>query len=102
VVRNELDPDGQIPKCPICGMPLSKRKVGAPSPLPAGVLHRVQLSPYRVQLAGIRTIPVAHRDLAVEVRTVGYVVLNERNVTRIVSRVGGYIEKLYVNESFSS
>src|SRR3972149_3902777 len=55
VVRDTLDPSGAIPKCPICGMPLSKRKKGEQGPLPEGVLSRVQLSPYRVQLAGIET-----------------------------------------------
>src|SRR5437016_3753915 len=29
VTRDRLDPDGSIPKCPICGMPLSKRVKGA-------------------------------------------------------------------------
>src|ERR1700676_4040838 len=26
VIRDSLEPDGSIPKCPICSMPLSKRK----------------------------------------------------------------------------
>ena len=53
-------------KCPICFMPLSKRKKGEAheEALPAGVVNRVQLSPYRVVLAGIphvsRRLPAAH------------------------------------------
>ena len=34
--------------CPICGMPLSKRKKGEQETLPAGVLARVSLAPFRV------------------------------------------------------
>ena len=30
VVRDDFDPNGQTPHCPICGMPLSLRKKGAP------------------------------------------------------------------------
>ena len=49
VVRDHPD------KCPICGMPLSKRKKSRASgeALPPGVVSRVQLTPYRVALAGI-------------------------------------------------
>src|SRR5262245_20260187 len=47
-------------KCPICFMPLSKRKKGdvTDEPLPPGTVSRVQLTPYRVVLAGVRTVPV--------------------------------------------
>ena len=34
VVRDQPDPGGAIPKCPICGMPLSKRKKGELPELP--------------------------------------------------------------------
>jgi membrane fusion protein, copper/silver efflux system len=49
-------------KCPICFMGLSKRKKGFSSPdvLPPGVVSRVQLTPYRVALAGVRTQPVSY------------------------------------------
>ena len=40
VVRDDFDPNGQTPHCPICGMPLSLRKKGAPSVLPHGVTAR--------------------------------------------------------------
>src|SRR5688572_22294085 len=42
--------DNPKDKCPICFMPLSKRKKGEPGDaeaLPAGIVSRVQLSPYR-------------------------------------------------------
>ena len=45
-------------KCPVCFMPLSKRKKGSAGEaeaLPAGTVNRVQLSPYRIVLAGVQT-----------------------------------------------
>lgn len=101
VVRAEADPSGAVPKCPICGMPLSTRKRGELPSLPEGVLSRVQLSPYRIELAGIRTSDVERRPLTINVNTVGYVAIDERKQSRIVVRASGYVEKLYVNESFS-
>jgi len=44
--------------CPICNMDLITRKKTDAVLLPEGVLARMQLSPYRVQLAGVRTAPV--------------------------------------------
>src|SRR5436305_1591095 len=68
VVRDHPD------KCPICGMPLSQRKKGeaaaADEALPPGVTSRVQLTPYRVALAGIQTVAVDHQPLAREITAV--------------------------------
>src|SRR5688572_22866952 len=73
VVRDTLEPGGSVPKCPICSMPLSERKKGEKPKLPEGILSRVQLSPDRVQMAGIETVPVSYQPLEKEIRTVGYV-----------------------------
>jgi len=54
-------------KCPVCNMALVRRKKGEAVPLPDGVLARMQFSPYRVQLAGIRTVAVEYRPLRREV-----------------------------------
>jgi hypothetical protein len=48
--------------CPICNMDLIQRKKSDAILLPEGVLARMQLSPYRIQLAGIRTVPVKVRE----------------------------------------
>jgi len=101
VVRDKPDPGGATPKCPICGMPLSKRNKGELSTLPEGIVSRVQLSPYRIQLAGITTAEAMLRPLTMDVKTVGYVAIDERGLSRIVVRASGYVEKLYVNESFA-
>ena len=101
VIRPGLEPNGSIPKCPICGMPLSLRKKGAPMVLPPGVVGRVSLSPNRVRMAGIRTSEIGLRPMAQTIRTVGNVMHDESRQSQIVSRISGYIEKLYVDKTFS-
>ena len=44
--------------CPVCNMDLITRKKSDAVLLPEGVLARMQFTPYRIQLAGIRTSPV--------------------------------------------
>ena len=89
-------------KCPICGMPLSKRKKGDHAdeePLPPGVVSRVQLTPYRVALAGIQTAEIGYQPLAREITTVGTVEFDERKLARIAVRLTGKtrIDKLYAS-----
>jgi membrane fusion protein, copper/silver efflux system len=93
--------DNPRDKCPICFMPLSKRKKGSghDEPLPAGVVSRVQLSPYRVLLAGIRTWETSYQPLRKTIRTVGYVEFNERGQRQVAARVAGRIDRLFVNET---
>jgi membrane fusion protein, copper/silver efflux system len=100
VIRDRPDPGGKTPHCPICGMPLSLRKKGEKEPLPPGVASRVQLSPERVQLAGVQTVAVAYRPMTLQTVTVGNVAYDESRLSRIVSRVGGYVEKLDVDRTF--
>jgi Cu(I)/Ag(I) efflux system membrane fusion protein len=101
VHRETYEPNGDVPKCPICGMPLSERKKGEAAKLPVGITGRVQLSPERIQLAGIKTAPVEYRPMARQTKTVGYITFDESRLSRIVSRVDGYVEKLYVDETFT-
>jgi hypothetical protein len=58
-------------KCPVCNMALVRRRKAEAVPLPDGVMARMQFSPYRVQLAGIRTAAVEYRPLRREVVLVG-------------------------------
>ena len=101
VIRSTYEPNGDVPKCPICGMPLSERKKGEKAKLPPGITARVQLSPERIQLAGISTMPVEFRPMTKQTKTVGYVTFDESRLSRVVSRVEGYVEKLYVDETFT-
>ncbi len=88
-------------KCPICFMPLSKRKKGDHSieALPAGIVNRVQLSPYRVVLAGVKTWEVDDVPLTKEIQAVGYVEFNERGLKNVSARVKGRLDELAVNET---
>jgi membrane fusion protein, copper/silver efflux system len=85
--------------CPICGMPLARRKKGEKTTLPEGVTARVELLPFRVAQAGIKTAEVAYAPLTQTLTTVGYVAFDERHMANIVSRVPGKtrVEKLYAN-----
>lgn len=96
IVRDHPD------KCPICAMPLSKRKKGdkdEEEALPPGVSRRVQISPYKVAVAGIETAEIGYRPLTKEIAAVGFVEFDERKLARISARVTGKtrIDKLYVN-----
>jgi membrane fusion protein, copper/silver efflux system len=93
--------DNPREKCPICFMPLSKRKkgTGIAEVLPAGVVNRVQLSPYRIVLAGIQTWPVDYQPLTKELTAVGFVEFNERGQRTVSARVAGRIDKLVANET---
>ena len=85
--------------CPICGMPLARRKKGEKAALPEGVTARVQLTPARISQAGIRTAEVCYAPLTQAVTTVGYVAFDERRLANIASKVPGRsrVEKLYAN-----
>lgn len=83
--------------CPICGMPLSKRKKGEASKLPEGVTARVQFSPFRIAQGGIRTSAVEWKPLEREIETVGFVDYDERKLARITARFPGRVEALAVD-----
>lgn len=100
VVRDTYEPNGDVPKCPICGMPLSIRRKGEKEALPQGITGRVQFTPEQIQLAGVRTVPVDYRPLVKQTTTVGYVTYDESRLSRVVTRVSGYVEKLYIDKTF--
>ena len=85
--------------CPICGMPLSRRSKGEMQSLPEGVTARVQLAPFRIAQAGIRTVEAAYTPMSESLTTVGFVTFDERRLARISSKIKGMarVEKLLVN-----
>jgi Cu(I)/Ag(I) efflux system membrane fusion protein len=96
IVRDHPD------KCPICAMPLSRRKKGDKEEgeaLPPGVVSRVQLTPYKVAVAGIETAEIGYQPLTRDISAVGFVEFDERKLRRITARTTGKsrIDKLYVN-----
>ncbi|WP_337175079.1 efflux RND transporter periplasmic adaptor subunit [Paludisphaera sp.] len=90
---------GEPGSCPICGMPLSKRKKGEKESLPEGVTSRLTLSSERIAQAGIETVAVDYRPLTETVTTVGSVAFDERRLARISSKTRGMarVEQLFVN-----
>jgi Cu(I)/Ag(I) efflux system membrane fusion protein len=58
-------------RCGVCNMALVRRKKGDATPLPSGVVARMQLTPYRLQLAGVRTSAVSYQPLACAVVLTG-------------------------------
>lgn len=59
-------------KCPVCNMALVRRQRGEMVPSPEVGLTRMQLSPYRLQLAGIQTAAAEYRPLTYEVVAGGF------------------------------
>ena len=90
---------GEAGQCPICGMPLAKRKRGETATLPEGVTSRVQLAPFRITQAGIKTADVGYAPLAQSLTTVGYVAFDERTLANVVSKAPGKtrVEALFVD-----
>jgi RND family efflux transporter MFP subunit len=95
--------------CPICGMKLvpvkTERKparaptagsAAAPGPTVTGQ-GAVYLSPEKQQLIGLRTGVVERRPLTKVVRAVGQIAPDETRLSRVYSKVGGWVEQLYVN-----
>jgi Cu(I)/Ag(I) efflux system membrane fusion protein len=101
VTRNGYEPSGDVPNCPICGMPLSLHDRPAEEELPPGVTGRVTLSPERVVMAGIKTATIGYRPMSRLTKSMGHITYDESRVSRVVSRVVGYVEKLHVNNTFT-
>ena len=70
-------------KCPVCNMSLVRRRRGEAAPLPDGVMARMQFTPYRLALGGIRIEVVAYAPLARTLNLPGVV----REVTPAATRV---------------
>src|SRR5262249_55676566 len=76
-----------------------RRTKGAKTTLPAGITARVELAPFRVKQAGIKTAEVGYARLAQTLTTVGSVGFDERRLAVIPSKGAGKsrVAKLYVN-----
>ena len=99
-------------ECPICGMTLvpfevasggdsggsGRQAAASSSPTAPAGLAAIELSPERVQLAGIKTALVVRRRVGGEVAAAG-VVANERGLAAITTRFAGWIQDLFVAET---
>ncbi len=61
------------------------------------MLSRVALNESQVALGGIRLADVEPRTLVKQIRTMGFVEVDERRLARIAARVPGRIEKVHVD-----
>ncbi|MHC5036501.1 MAG: efflux RND transporter periplasmic adaptor subunit [Planctomycetota bacterium] len=77
--------------CPICSMDL------IPVSGEAGI--GIKLEPRYLQLAGVRTAPVIHRELHREVRTVGIFEADETKRKTVSAWIGGRLERLFVDHT---
>jgi RND family efflux transporter MFP subunit len=59
----------------------------------------VRISPEKQQLIGVRMEAIAQRELTKTIRAVGIVEHMERNITAVNSKVGGWIEKEFVDRT---
>lgn len=65
----------------------------------ADVKGTVRINPSAVQNIGVRTALAQKRTLSKTIRTVGVVTYDETKLSKIQSKVPGWIEKLYVNST---
>ncbi len=79
--------------CPICGMTLTLKKTGA------GSSGMISIDPTTRQNMGLVTTPVAYGALSKKVRAFGNVTIADPSHFDVNLKVGGWIEKLYVNET---
>lgn len=59
----------------------------------------MQLSPYRVVLAGVQTWTVDYVPLTKEIAAVGFIEFNERGPRQVTARTKGRLDQLFVNET---
>lgn len=101
----QSDKPGQ---CPQCGMDLVKKEpaaepqkktseAGQPATPNTPGLAAVHTEGGRGEMAGIRTAVAGNDTVVSAVRAVGTVVPDEGRVRHVTTKVGGYVEKLYVN-----
>jgi len=80
-------------KSPFMDMQLQPRY--ADEPEPGG--PALQLDARTVQALGLRTVPVQRREVAAAVEVPGTLQLNERDVSLVQARSGGFVEKVHAH-----
>lgn len=97
-------------QCPICGMDLVKVEEEPSSPhsansgehehsatgTPQG-MGMISLSEEKIRLIGVKTVPAKFERIEKTIRASATISYDERKVSKIQSKVQGWVEKLYVN-----
>lgn len=78
-------------KCPICGMDLMPVNVGEPTG------GDVTIDPATLQNIGVRMAHVHAQSISRTLRATGVFEVNERARQAVSLKIGGWVEKLYVN-----
>ena len=81
-------------KCPLCGMalvPTAKDRVGGDD------FRGLTMSPRARKLAEVESVPVERKFVLAEVRMVGKVEYDETKFSSLTARVGGRLDRLYVD-----
>ncbi len=85
-------------ECPIGGRQLVPKTAGEPPPAPASTDRAVvRIDPAVVQNMNVRTEPVARRDLAQNVRTVGSLEYDPQRMVTVTTKYAGWVEKVHAN-----
>jgi Cu(I)/Ag(I) efflux system membrane fusion protein len=85
--------------CPICGMDLVPVEEGTSKEGGIEGHGVVEISPDKQQLIGVVTTAVERRTLSRTVRSVGRVEMDESRLSDVHTKVDGWVEKLYANET---
>jgi RND family efflux transporter MFP subunit len=98
--RSPMDPSvtSMVPQKDAMGMdfvPVYADETGGDSGVPG--LATVSVDADGVRLAGVRTALATTESVARTTRTVGLVTPDERSIRHVHTRIGGWVEKLYVN-----
>ncbi len=78
-------------QCPICGMDLVPVQVSGAAP------GTVEIDAVTMQNIGVRTAPVQIQAISRSLRATGVFEASERARTAVSLKVGGWVERLYVN-----
>lgn len=84
-------------KCPFCGMDLTPMAVDNHGAGDSASALVVRIDAATAQTMGVRTEPVARRDLSAEVRAAARMRVDQGRVAVVNARVAGYAEKLYAD-----
>ena len=98
-----MHPQIRLPQagaCPICGMPLVPATRGeALASSATASAQALTLDAQALQMADVATVTVQRRPAVRHLRTVGIIDYNETGLANIPSRVDGYLERLYVDQT---
>jgi len=83
--------------CPLCGMPLSRAEAGGSDS--TRLAGRIQLTPWRLALAGIKTSIVSPQPLVYEATAAGTVTFDTTKTTKVLATFPGRVSVLAVERT---